>query len=322
VGLIRTLLKRIDQLRPDVIHLQKGHLYFAFALPYLRRRYPLVISVHDPRQHIGDRASRRTPQAIMDFAYRQAHRVIAHNEQMKQMIVAELGIAEEKIDITPLIALGEQDAGHLPLSDVVNDGASDEDWVLFFGRIWAYKGLAQLIQAEPLIRARVPTARVVIAGQGEDLAPYRQMMANPDHFIIYNDWISNEQRAELFARAHVVVLPYIEATQSGVVPVAYAHAKPVVASAVGGLPAQVEHGRTGFLVPPGDVAALAERITQLLEDRLLARQLGLNGKRKQELEWSGPVFARQTLAVYRRAMADVAAQAGRTRRAGSLPQEP
>jgi glycosyltransferase involved in cell wall biosynthesis len=300
IGMIYTLLKRIDQFNPDVVHLQKGHLYFGLVLPYVRRKYPLVISIHDPRQHIGDESSQRTPQALMDFAYRQAHRVIAHNEQMKEMIVKELGIAKTKIDVMPLIARGDPNA--------VQEIENGENLILFFGRIWAYKGLAHLIEAEPLITARVPDAKIVIAGQGEDLEPYRRMMVNPAHFVIYNDWISNEQRSDLFSRASVVVLPYIEATQSGVIPVAYTHAKPVIATSVGGLPTQVEDGHTGFLVPPGDVEALAERVVQLLQDKPLSRQLGLNGRDKLEREWSEPVLVGQMVTVYNRAIETVRAR--------------
>lgn len=300
INMIRKLLQRIDQFEPDIVHLQKGHLYFSLVLPYLRRKYPLVISIHDPRQHIGDEASRRTPQFVMDFAYRQAHRVIAHNDQMRQIVHSELGIPDDRIDVTPMVPLDRpQDAP---------EPQAHHNEILFFGRLWPYKGLDYLIRAEPLITARVPGAKIVIAGQGEDLAPYRAKMVNPHHFIIYNHWIPDDQRAELFTRAGVVVLPYIEATQSGVIRVAYAHAKPVVATMVGGLPSQVDHGVTGLLVPPADVEALAAAIIQLLEDKALHRQLGLNGQRKLETEWSASNFARQTMAVYRRTLEDVRAQ--------------
>src|SRR5690606_27641084 len=114
---------------------------------------------------------------------------------MKQMIVQELGIPAERIDVTPMVALEG-----LPSPQPTETEATE---ILFFGRIWTYKGLAYLIQAEPLITARVPEAKIVIAGQGEDLEPYRRMMTNPDKFIIYNEWISNQQRAELFSRASV-----------------------------------------------------------------------------------------------------------------------
>ena len=78
--------------------------------------------------------------------------------------------------------------------------------------------------------------------------------------------MSDEVRATLFQQASVVALPYIEASQSGVVPLAYMHMKPVVATTVGGLPEMVDDGRTGYLVPPRDEQALATAVVRLLRD--------------------------------------------------------
>jgi glycosyltransferase involved in cell wall biosynthesis len=73
-------------------------------------------------------------------------------------------------------------------------------------------------------------------------------------------FLTREEVGVCFAAADLVVLPYVRATQSGVVPIAVAHAKPVAVTAVGGLREQVLDGRTGYLVPPGDPGALAEAI--------------------------------------------------------------
>jgi glycosyltransferase involved in cell wall biosynthesis len=287
------LLQRIRRFNPDVIHFQKWHLWFNLSLPLLRQ-YPLVISIHDPRRHTGDKGAHKTPQSIIDFAYRRADRIIAHNEQMKQIIVEELHLPSEIIDVVPLIERGDADA-QIHIQEIENE-------ILCFGRIWQYKGLEYLIRAEPLITAQIPQAKIVIAGRGEDFTPYRRMMVNPENFVVYNEFVSYEKRAELFRRASVVVLPYIEATQSGVIPVAYTYAKPVIATEVGGLPTQVEHGRTGFLVPPRDEKALAEAVVHLLRDKELRHQLGANGKQKLEAEWSAEAVAKKTIPVYRKAI--------------------
>ena len=121
-------------------------------------------------------------------------------------------------------------------------------------------------------------------------------------FIVHNEYISHDKRTELFQRASIVALPYIDASQSGVIPVAYTHAKPVVATAVGSLPEMVDHGRTGYVVPPRDEQALADAIVRLLRDKDLRRQLGANGKHKVNTECSPGVVAEQTLAVYQRAI--------------------
>jgi len=100
----------------------------------------------------------------------------------------------------------------------------------------------------------------------------------------------------------VVTLPYIEASQSGVVPLAYTHSKPVVGTRVGGIPEMVEDGRTGFCVPPRDERALADAIVRILRNQSLAHTLGTNGNRKINTECSPAQVARMTFEVYRRAV--------------------
>ena len=291
---VREIVRQIKDFRPDVIHFQHGHLYFNLALPLLRE-YPLVVTIHDPRSHLGDRSSKKTSQRVMDFGYRRADRVIAHAGAMRQAVVDALGIPESLIDVVPHVAIGES----VTVDQTV---AEDENLVLFFGRIWEYKGLDYLIRAQPQISAAVPDAKIMIAGRGDDFDVYRQQMADPERFIVRNDWISYEERIEMFQRASVVVLPYVEATQSGVVPVAYTFRKPVVCTATGGLPEMVDDGETGYVVPPRDESALATSIIKLLEDRQLRCDMGGAGRRKLDTEWCPSVVADQTLAVYRRAM--------------------
>ena len=180
---------------------------------------------------------------------------------------------------------------------------TDSPTVLFFGRIWQYKGLEYLIRAEPLIAAEVPDLRIVIAGEGEDFTRYRRLMVHPERFVVHNEYVTEEQCRTLFRQASLVALPYIEASQSGVIPLAYTFKKPVVATTVGGLPEMVDDGRTGYLVPPRDEQALASAIVRLLRDRPLCRHMGLNGKRKLDAECAPSVVARHTFDVYRAALA-------------------
>jgi glycosyltransferase involved in cell wall biosynthesis len=180
--------------------------------------------------------------------------------------------------------------------------------ILFFGRIWAYKGLEYLIRAEPLITAQVPDARIVIAGRGEDFARYRRMMIHPDKFIVHNEYIADDMLIRLFREASIVVLPYIDGTISGVVPIACTFGKPVVATTVGILPEMVDDGGTGLLVPPRDEGALAQAIVRLLSDGRLRDELGRNAKRKVEATFSPAAVARQTLRVYARAIESAASR--------------
>jgi starch synthase len=291
------LLDRIRRFRPQVVHLQQGQLWFNVTLPLLRRRYPFVLTIHDHRQHLGDRTAKKMPQTMMDFGFRQADQIVVHALRLKHELVERLAVPEDAVHVIPSLAT----AG---IPDVAYDAEGEVgNVVLFFGRIWPYKGLDWLIRAEPRISAVVPDLRIVIAGQGESLDRYRRLMVHPERFVVHNDFVSNEHRAELFAQASVVVLPYVEASQSGVVRIAYAFGKPVVATTVGGLPELVQERHTGFLVPPRDEVALAEAIIRLLRDRELRAELGANGRRLLEGELSAEGVAAKTLAVYELAVA-------------------
>lgn len=289
---MRKIVWAVRKFAPDVVHFQNGHLYFNFALPLLKK-YPMVITVHDAVQHLGDKESGKTPQWVMDYGFRKATQTIIHGRTLTERL-QELGFEQDQINYIPHISIGERPE--------CCDNLDDDRTVLFFGRIWGYKGLDYLIQAEPKISAAYPDVKIVIAGKGDDMDQYRQQMVHPDRFEVLNDWISDEKRTELFARASVVALPYIEASQSGVVPIAYQHEKPVVATRIGGLPDVVSHGETGLLVEPKNSDELATAIIELLEDRPLRQKMGKAGKEKLAREASPPVVVSQSIRVYDKAI--------------------
>ena len=295
--MVWSLVRRIRAFRPDVIHLQLGHMWFnLFGLPLLRD-IPLVLTVHDSLIHVGDADSAKTPQWIYDLACFRARERIVHAPQVKELLTKRTGVPDETVHVIPYVIVGDVDIS-------VGDDVQPQPEVLFFGRIWEYKGLEYLIKAEPLITAKVPQARIVIAGTGEDFGRYRKMMVNSDHFVVYNEYVTDEKRAELFRRAAVVVLPYIEASQSFIISIAYRFGKPVVATTVGGLPEMVDNGRTGFLVRPRESESLAAAIVDLMQNDELRRRFGENGMRKVNVECAPSVVGQQTAAVYRRALAD------------------
>jgi glycosyltransferase involved in cell wall biosynthesis len=123
-------------------------------------------------------------------------------------------------------------------------------------------------------------------------------MVHPERFEIINRYITQKDIPRLFQQSSLVVLPYVEASQSAVIPVAYAFGRPVVASKVGGLPEVVDHGQTGLLVPPGDSDALAEAIISLLRDRDTRHQMGRQALEKTKGALSWTTIAQQTIKVY------------------------
>ena len=100
-------------------------------------------------------------------------------------------------------------------------------------------------------------------------------------------------------RASVVALPYLSASQSGVIPTAYAFGKPVIATAVGGIPDMVRDRETGLLIPPNDVNALREALQQLMSDPDLRTRLGAAGREFAASELSWASIAEKHAAFYR-----------------------
>ena len=269
---IQSILKAVYDFNPDVVHFQQAHLWFNFSLKRIQRDFPLVMTIHDPQQHSGDKASKKTPQWVNELGFRCADNIIVHGDKLVTTVSRMLDIDRSRVHSIPHVAMGKQsDQAQAKAADV------DPNLVLFFGRIYDYKGLKYLIEAEPIISREFPDVKIMIAGEGDDFQKYRNMMVNPDRFIVHNEWISDEQRADYFNRAAMVVLPYTDATQSGVVPVAYNFQKPVVATEVGALPDCVRHGETGLLVPPKDPSALAEAILRLLRSPSQAQRMGQAG---------------------------------------------
>lgn len=139
--------------------------------------------------------------------------------------------------------------------------------ILFFGYVREYKGLPTLIEALPLLPSDV---QLVVAGEiyHHDAAHYRALAARAgvgERVVLLDRFLATREVACCFAASDLVVLPYWEASQSAVVPLAMASGRGVVATRVGGLPDLIRDGETGFLVPPRDAAALAVAVARGLE---------------------------------------------------------
>jgi glycosyltransferase involved in cell wall biosynthesis len=134
--------------------------------------------------------------------------------------------------------------------------------LLFFGMVRRYKGLMTLIRA--LAQLDGMKVNCVVAGEFyTGTRAYNRAISRlqlQGRIKLIDQYIPDDAVELYFAAADAVVLPYTSASQSGIVQVAYGFERPVIASAVGGLPEVVKHGETGLLVPPGDAGELAGAI--------------------------------------------------------------
>lgn len=152
------------------------------------------------------------------------------------------------------------------------DITEKEKVLLFFGFVREYKGLKYLIQALPRITERCEDVRLFVVGDfggAENREAYERLMEENgvrSHITICDGYIPDREIEKFFAACDLVVLPYVSATQSGIVQIAYGFEKPVVVTNVGGLPDVVEDGKTGYVVEPQNPMVLADAVVRYFKE--------------------------------------------------------
>ena len=289
----------INTIKPDVIHVTSSYpVVNAMISLFFSGKNPLVVTVHDPRPHIGE-IENNLRSIFVDFflmlLIKKSDKLIVHSEKLKS------GLARRKIPQGKISVIPHGDYSFF--ARYKSNKPAEKNCILFFGKIIRYKGLEYLIKAVTAISKEIPSIRVIIAGEG-NFTEYKKLINDipVDCFEIHNQYIPDKIVADLFERAQLLVLPYIEATQSGPLHIAYAFKKPVVATMTGGFPELVGHGKTGLLVPPNDENALAEAVIRLLKNDELRREMGENAYRKMQEEMSWDRIAEKTIEVYKEAI--------------------
>lgn len=253
-----------------------------------------VVTVHDMQPHPGDSTVLPGTFPIIRRLVRRADRIVVHASHIRHQAIAA-GARPDRVSIE---AHGELGTRYVP-PDRLPLPPADEPTVLFFGRAEGYKGLDVAVAAMPMVVAAVPGARLVVAGTGRSLdrifPPDRPL---PRWCELHRGQVPDDEVAELFRRAAVVVLPYREASQSGVAALAAGLGRPVVASQVAGLDEMVGHGRTGLLVAPGSPEALSRALIEVLSDRELAADLGRGAFAWAETRLSWLAIAENLLDLY------------------------
>jgi glycosyltransferase involved in cell wall biosynthesis len=256
------IYRRLAAPEVDVVHATILDPLLVPPLLALREKRT-VYTLHDVSDHPGDEKLRND--VTRRLLNRGVDRVVVHGEHNARRYRERFGGGNELVRSSH----GEYSF----FRDCCDSPVRYERELLFFGRIRPYKGVETLLSAAEEVTNAVDDYRLTVAGSG----PLDIDGNLDDHVTVRNEFLSNEAVCELFSRCRAVVLPYREASQSGVVPIAYAFRKPVVATAVGGLPEVIEDGSTGYLVEPDSPGPLADRCVSLLRDESKARTFGERG---------------------------------------------
>jgi D-inositol-3-phosphate glycosyltransferase len=269
------LMRYAARSRPRILHILWNNKIELFDRTLLMACYRLcgkkiAFTAHNVNQARRDAKDSLLNRITLRIQYRLCDHIFVHTKKMKDELCHDFGVIEKAVTV---IRHPVNDA--FPDTDLTPSEAKrqlglqeNEKAVLFFGRIRPYKGIEHLLAAFHPLAANHSDYRLIIAGEPKKGSEeYRHQIEQtvktefmPGQIIMKIQFIPDEEMEVYLKAADVLVLPYKEIFQSGVLFLAYSFGLPVVATDVGSFREEIVEGKTGFLCQPGDPAELAKAI--------------------------------------------------------------
>ena len=232
-------------------------LSLPMALTLRAARMSFTHVVHDARPHPGENS--RLMVTSIRWAARLASSLVALSENVRAQMIDSWGVETTRITIIPHGPFYAKEA-KVARSRAGERTSPTGSNVLFLGRIAEYKGIGLLLDAWSLVTG--PDARLTIAGHG-DLSPWAGQLKTATNVVTDNRWLSDADIVRHISSADVLVLPYLEASQSGVIGIAHSFGVPVVCTDVGGLADQADPAN-GDIVVEGAAQAIVTAVEEVL----------------------------------------------------------
>lgn len=302
--------------RPRVFHILWNNKFELFDRTVLMVFYRLlgkkiVLTAHNVNMRARDGGDSVLNRATLRFQYRRCDHIFLHTEKMKAELVAAFGVPESKATVIPFGLNSTVPDTQLTGGEArqrLGLGAG-EKVILFFGNIAPYKGLEYLVDAFLGFAGRETEGRLVIAGRPKGDPAYWAALRSRiersglrERFVLKSEFVPDAETEIYFKAADVLVLPYTHIFQSGVLFLGYNFGLPVIAADVGSLKEEIVEGRTGWVFPARDTAALGRMIEQYFQSELYrqleSRRPGIRDFARGRYSWA--TVARLTTAVYGR----------------------
>ena len=301
--------------KPKIFHILWNGKFEYFDRTLLMLYYKLlgkkiVFTAHNVNAGKRDLNDSWFNRITLTIQYWLVDHIFVHTEKMKSELLDDFGVREQNVSVIPFgINNAVPDTDLTPAQAKQRLGVADgEKAILFLGKIRPYKGLEYLLSAFKLLGSRGAHYRLIIAGEprkgDENYLDEVCRMINrdfrPGQIIVKMHFIPDTE-IELFLKAaDVLVLPYKDITQSGVLFLGYSFGLPVVATDVGSLREEIIEGRTGFLCKPADPVDLAKTLENYFQSDLYKelpqRRLEIRAYGYTQHSWD--IVGRLTHAVY------------------------
>lgn len=275
-----SIVEIIKGFQPDVIYFPFGCVWAVVLYPILRRIAPIIETLHDPHPHdestgIVESFFRWTNAYVMKYV----SGIVVLNSKDDQYVRNKY---KRPVVVIPHAAFSL----YTKLAKGI-DCTRIKHQICFIGRIEPYKGLDILVEAFRKVRAK--NVKLVIAGKGTISDSTMQKILINNRITLIHRYVSDEEMVNIIENSDFLVLPYLRASQSGVIPMAFALGRTVIATNVGALSEQVP-GTTGKLVPP-DVDSIANAIDEMYDDeqKIVEYSMGAKNYAEEKLTWEHSV---------------------------------
>ncbi len=297
---------------PAIITLHNHSSYCPSGTKYLADRELQCDRIMNPLGctwgHLVDGCGSRRPQKILKKWHHTYHflealkklriPIIANSNYVRNQIINS-GVSPDRV-ITLRCAVRSPQSQPQPLTSEIHQ----DQQILFVGRIVPDKGVKWLIKA---LAQTEPRIHLHIAGDGWE-QPDMQKLATDmglNDRITWHGWCNYDKLSTLYHQSLAVVFPSVWPEPAGLVSLeAYAHYRPVIASAVGGIPEHVQDNVTGILVTPHHISQLAAAINHLASNYHQTRQMGEQGQAWYQQEFTIDVHARHLEKIYAQTIND------------------
>jgi glycosyltransferase involved in cell wall biosynthesis len=295
------LSARLRRDRPDIIHFQWLPLPVLdqYFLPTLAKIAPVILTVHDSKPFNGNPASRIQKLGASKY-FGAFDRLIVHTESFRRNLLSR-GLSSDRVVRIPHGLLGQKIVSKNNSSIPTLD--NNLPTFLLFGQIKPYKGIDIMVKAfsrlpEPL-RNR---AKMRVVGKSHmDLTPLVDLahsLGIASRLVIEQRFVPDENIPDLFDTNSIAIFPYTDIEASGVLTLAIAYGRPIIASRIGSFAEELRDGVHGILVPPGDPVALANAMQKFLTDSSFSRSCAENIRELAAEAPSWIEIGRKTAAVY------------------------
>ncbi len=293
----------VKQINPDIVNAQAANTPSVTTALFTRGRHPTILTMLaflDKELRFWEGLSFIIGMLIfkplIKYAVKKTPNIIVETSSIKSL-VSEM--TKSRIYVVPNGIEFEE------VQQIQPGDLKEKPDILLVAGLERIKGVDILLKSIPIVLKSVPNLKVYIAGSGSQEGKLKNLVKRLklEEHVEFLGFISTEEKFKYYRRCKIVVVPSRWDAMPTTLLEAMASGKPVVASAVGGIPDTIVDGKTGLLFESENAEDLADKIVKLLTDESLRKEMGQAAVEKaKECDWGK--IAERTVGVYKEAIAD------------------